>query len=173
VKGVFAFGSVGTLAFTLASQGVIRQFISGLLLIFSNKMYVGDNVTFGDGTAGRVTKLGFMETILRNSDNTVTRVPNALLAEQKISNVSRVRQSQVKQTLRFHYEDADKLPQVIDDIKEEIKKTCTRMITDGTRPFRGTCGALRLLLLCRSFGKSRIARSAHIHSFFSFLGQLQ
>lgn len=136
MKGVFAFGSVGTLAFTLASQGVIRQFISGLLLIFSDKMYVGDNVTFGDGTAGRVTKLGFMETILRNSDNTVTRVPNALLAEQKISNVSRVRQSQVKQTLRFHYEDADKLPQVIDDIKEEIKKSCSRMITDGTRPFR-------------------------------------
>jgi small-conductance mechanosensitive channel len=99
-------------------------------------MYVGDNVTFGDGTAGRVAKLGWMETVLRNSDNTLTRVPNALLASQKISNVSRVAQCQVKQMLRFHYEDADVLPELLDAIRDEIKKSCSRLVTDGKQPFR-------------------------------------
>lgn len=37
MKGLFAFGSVGTLAFTLASQGLISQLLSGIFLIFSNK----------------------------------------------------------------------------------------------------------------------------------------
>ena len=40
--------------------------------------------------------------------------------------------SSVKQELRFKYKDADKLPQLVEDIKEEIKKACPDAITDGT-----------------------------------------
>lgn len=133
MRGLFAFGSVGTLAFTLASQGLLTQLMSGGFLIFSNKMNVGDYVTFGDNVAGTVTKLGWFDTTLRGADNTVTRIPNAGLASQNISNLSRVRQCQVAQTLRFHYEDVDVLPAVLDSIKEEIKRSCPRLITDGTR----------------------------------------
>lgn len=58
------------------------------------------------------------------------------LAGQHVSNLSRLNKSQVKQTLRFDYKDADKLPQVITDIKQEIADACPRLITDGSRPFR-------------------------------------
>lgn len=136
MRGLFAFGSVGTVAFTLASQGLLTQFLSGVFLILSNKMYVGDYVTFGDKTAGTVTKLGWMETTLRNTDNTITRVPNAQLALQKVSNLSRTPQCQVAQTLRFHYEDVDEIPDLLQSIKQEIVKACPHLITDGTRPFR-------------------------------------
>jgi len=77
-----------------------------------------------------------METQLRGSDNLITRVPNTMLSSQKVSNVSRVRQSQVKQTLRFHYEDAAEIPALLEDIRTEIKKACPRLITDNSRPFR-------------------------------------
>jgi small-conductance mechanosensitive channel len=135
LTGVFALGSAGTLAFTLASKDLVSQMLSGLFLMLSGKMYVGDNVVFGDGTKGKVMKLGWMETTFRGSDNTVTRVPNTALSSQKISNVSRVRQSQVQQTLRFHYRDAEKIPDIIADIKKEIVQACPRLITD-IRPFR-------------------------------------
>lgn len=135
VRGVVAFGSVGTLAFTFASQGLLTQFMSGLFLIFSNKMYVGDYVRFGDDTSGVITKLGWMDTTLRQGDNTILKVPNAALATQKVSNVSRVRQSQVQQTLRLHYDDVDKIPLLIKTIKREIRTACPKLITDGTRPF--------------------------------------
>lgn len=121
MTGLFAFGSAGTLAFTLASQGLVTQLLSGLFLMFSDKMYVGDSVIFGDGTSGKVLKLGWMETLLRDSNNVVTRVPNTLLSSQKVSNLSRIRQSQVKQTLRFHYKDAIVMPQLLEDIKTEIR----------------------------------------------------
>ena len=136
MTGLLAFGSTFTLAFTLASQGLVKELLSGLFLMFSNKMYVGDNVSFGDGTSGKVMKLGWMETILRGGDNILTRVPNTLLSSQKVSNVSRIKQSQVKQTLRFEYDDVDKIPDIVEEIRKEIKESCPRLITDGTRPFR-------------------------------------
>lgn len=135
-KSLFAFGSVGTLTFTLASKDLVESLLSGIFLTATNKMYVGDNVIFGDGTSGKVVRLGWMETVLRGGDNIMTRVPNRLLSNQKVSNVSRVTQSQVKQTLRFHYDDADEVPALLESIREEIKKSCPRLITDSSRPFR-------------------------------------
>lgn len=135
VKSLFAFGSVGTLAFTLASKDIISQLLSGFFLTLSNKLYVGDSVRFGDGTSGKVLKMGWLETVIRGSDETVTSIPNAQLYNQKFSNMSRLRQSQVQQTLRFSYADADVLPDVLASIKDEIEAACPKLIK-GTRPFR-------------------------------------
>jgi small-conductance mechanosensitive channel len=136
MKGLVAFGSVGTLAFTLASQGLVTQLLSGLLLSLTGKMYVGDTVKFGDGTTGKVAKLSWFETDFLSSDNTRIRVPNSMLANQKMSNLSRVKQCQVQQTLRFQYRDADIIPDLVEAIREEIKVSCMRLITDNSRPFR-------------------------------------
>ena len=136
MRGVFAFGSVGTLAFTLASQGLLTQLLSGTFLFLSNKFYVGDYVDFEDGTKGTVASMGWMDTTLRNPDNTMTRVPNSQLTSKKITNFSRVSMCQVKQTLRFHYDDVEKIPALCEDIKEELKKSCPKLISNGKRPFR-------------------------------------
>jgi small-conductance mechanosensitive channel len=136
LKGIFAFGSVGTLAFTLASQGLVSQLISGFFLSASDKAYAGDEVKFGDGTSGRIIKMGWMETVLRGGDNIITSIPNSQLASQKISNLSRVRLAQVKQTLRFHYNDADEIPGLLQTIRREVQASCPQLITNGSRPFR-------------------------------------
>jgi small-conductance mechanosensitive channel len=136
LTGLVAFGSAGTLAFTLASKDLVTQLLSGFFLIFGNKMYVGDSVVFGDGTSGKVIKIGWLETLLRDSNNVITRVPNTLLSSQKVSNLSRIAQSQVKQTLRFGYKDALVLPALLEDVKAEIRASCPKLITDKSRPFR-------------------------------------
>jgi hypothetical protein len=54
-----------------------------------------------------------------------------------VSNVSRVKICQVEQTLRFRYEDANKLSKIMQDIKDEIIQACPKLITDPSiRPFR-------------------------------------
>jgi small-conductance mechanosensitive channel len=135
-KSVFAIGSVGTLVVSLASQGLATQVLNGLLLTASDRIYEGDKVKFGNGISGTIVKLGWMETIIRGTDETLLTVPNADLASERVSNLSRIHRSQVKQTLRFQYKDADMLPVVVDDIKKEIIASCPELITDGTRPFR-------------------------------------
>ena len=131
-----AFGSVGTLAVGLASQGIAQQILHGLMLASSDRIYEGDKVRFSNGPSGTIHKLGWMETVLRGSDEIMVSIPNADLAQQHVSNLSRVCFSQVEQTLRFKYSDLDKLPNLLKSIKEEIKIACPAVITDGSRPFR-------------------------------------
>ena len=50
--------------------------------------------------------------------------------------MSRTPRSQVKQELRVSYDDAAKIPKLLESIKEEIKEDCPKLITDGSRPFR-------------------------------------
>ena len=42
----------------------------------------------------------------------------------------------MKQTLRISYDDAAKIPKLLDNIKEEIRLSCPKLITDGSRAFR-------------------------------------
>lgn len=110
--------------------------MNGLLLSASDRVYEGDKVKFGKDISGTVVKMGWMETVVRGSDEVMLTVPNSDLASQRLSNLSRLRKCQVKQVLRFGYKDANKLTKLCDDIKEEIKTSCAELISDGTRPFR-------------------------------------
>ena len=137
MNSVFAFGSISTLALGIASQGIFAQVLNGLLLVSSDRIYQGDYVRFGGNKLeGTIVKLGWMETIIRGADEVVVSVPNTDLARQQVSNLSRVRQSQVKTTLRFKLKDADALPQLMVAMKLEIVEACPAVITDGSRPFR-------------------------------------
>ncbi|CAB9504727.1 Mechanosensitive ion channel [Seminavis robusta] len=135
-KGFVALGSVGTMVIGLASQGLAAQLFNGLFLASSNRIAVGDFVKFSNGVCGKVIKLGWMETVIRGGDEIMITVPNKDLADQRVSNMSRVPMSAVKQTLRFKYSDIEKLPAVLETIKEEIKKACPAVVLDGSRPFR-------------------------------------
>jgi hypothetical protein len=43
----------------------------------------------------------------------------------------------VKQTLWFSYKDIDKMPALMEAIKDEVKEACGEfLITDGSRPYR-------------------------------------
>ena len=80
--------------------------------------------------------MGWLETILRGSDEVHITIPNSELLSQQLCNLSRIEVCQVQQTLRFHFRDSDKLPKLVEDIKQEIQATCPELITDGSRPFR-------------------------------------
>lgn len=136
VNSFLAVGSVGTLALGLASQGITTQVLNGLMLASSDRIYEGDVVRFANGLSGTIVQIGWMETVIRTHDEYEVCVPHTDLIKQQVSNLSRVRYSHVHQTLRFRYEDADKIKGVISSIKNEICADCPSLITDGSRPFR-------------------------------------
>mmetsp|Transcript_15564 Transcript_15564/g.33090 ORF Transcript_15564/g.33090 Transcript_15564/m.33090 type:complete len:534 (-) Transcript_15564:369-1970(-) len=136
VKSLFSVGATGTLVLGLASKDIASQIMNGLTLHLSEKMYEGDEVRFSDGTSGVIVKMGWMETMIRSSDELVVGIPNTHLSGQRVYNLSRTPRSQVKQSLRISYNDADKIPKLLEAIKEEIKEACPKLITDGSRAFR-------------------------------------
>lgn len=136
MKSLFAVSGAGTVVLSLASKDIATQIVSGLALQASDKVYEGEKVQFGSGLVGHVDRIGLFETLIRDSSEMVIAVPNNQLYNQRLSNISRNKFSQVKQILRFHYEDLDRLPSLIEEIKKEIVRSCPFVISDGSKAFQ-------------------------------------
>lgn len=135
IQSLFTAGGVGALLFSLASRGLAEQIVGGFILNAWDDMEEGNDVVLGDKTEGVVHRIGLVETEIMGYDNVITKIPNSQLTAQRIQNLSRVKQSRVKQTLRFQYKDLEVLPIVLAEMKEEIRKSCPKLIDDGTKGF--------------------------------------
>jgi small-conductance mechanosensitive channel len=143
LKSVFALSGVGTLVLSLASKDMASLFVSGVALSTSEKFRTGDLIKLGDNTTGVVQRMGLLFTEVRGGDEIITKIPNTQLANQRVSNLSRMSKCAVKQTLRFPYSSLSKLPQVLESIKEEIQASCPELIADGSRPFRANMNSFK------------------------------
>lgn len=135
-QSLFTASGVGAIFFSLATKNVAEQVVGGLVIRGWDVFAEGDDVKLGDGTEGTVKRIGLIETDILGDDNVVMTIPNSKLFNQKISNLSEVDRSQVKQTLRFRYSDIKRISATLESMKEEITMACPELITDGTRPFR-------------------------------------
>jgi small-conductance mechanosensitive channel len=136
VQSLLAGSGVGALAFSLASKDLAQQIVGGLVVQAWDAFQVGDDIRLGDGTAGTVAKIGLVETEIVGYDNIAIRIPNSQLSSERVSNMSRIKLSRVFQTIRLQYSDLDKLPDILSDIKLEIKASCPKLILDGSKPFQ-------------------------------------
>ena len=81
---VFA-GAIG-IGVGLGLQGVVKEFVSGLFLIFDRMVAVGDYVEVQDGARGSIMEIGPRATRIRTNDNINILVPNSHLIEQPLTN---------------------------------------------------------------------------------------
>ena len=75
------------LAVGLAAQDVIRNVISGALILFEQPFRVGDMVNV-DGHYGEVKSIGLRSTTLVTFDDNTITVPNATVAAQSVANAN-------------------------------------------------------------------------------------
>ncbi len=83
---VFAFAG-GALAIGLGFglQTMLKNFVSGLILLFERPFRVGDVLDVG-GQQGTVTSIGLRASVLQLWDGTETLIPNSSLLENNVSN---------------------------------------------------------------------------------------
>ncbi len=84
---VFA-GGLG-IGLGLGLQGIIKEFVSGLTLVFDRAVQIGDYVEMHDGTRGIVQEIGPRATRVRNNDNVYLLIPNSKLIENTMINWTR------------------------------------------------------------------------------------
>jgi small-conductance mechanosensitive channel len=72
----------------LGLQGVVKEFVSGLVLLFDNIVNVGDYVELpgANGVRGLVYEIGARATHIRTNDNLDVFVPNSRLIEERFLN---------------------------------------------------------------------------------------
>jgi len=82
---VFA-GALG-IGVGLGLQGVVKEFVSGLFLIFDRMVSVGDYIEIEDiGIRGAIMEIGPRATRVRTNDNVNVLVPNSRFIEQPVTN---------------------------------------------------------------------------------------
>ncbi len=81
---VFA-GGLG-IGLGLGFQGVVKEFVSGLVLVFDRNVHISDYIEMADGTRGVVQEIGPRATRIRNNDNVYLLSPNSKLIENTVIN---------------------------------------------------------------------------------------
>jgi small-conductance mechanosensitive channel len=81
---VFA-GALGV-GLGLGLQGIVREFVSGLVLIFERHANIGDFIELENGTRGEIVEVGPRAARIKTNDNVDVIIPNSKLIENQVIN---------------------------------------------------------------------------------------
>lgn len=140
VQSMFGLSGLGTLVVSLASRELVAEYLAYWAIRSSHMYKTGDQIwlfTNNKPTQGIVQSMGWLHTMIRLGDEKIIRIPNSLVARApRMANLTRTTRSQVRQSLYVRYDQWEKLPALCKDILNEIKRTCPKVVADGSRPFR-------------------------------------
>jgi small conductance mechanosensitive channel len=117
IKAMLAGVGVIGLAVGFGAQNLVRDIISGLFLIFENRIRVGD-VAIINGTGGAVVQVNLRTTVLRSVDGTVHVFPNGSI--NSLSNMTHEFSFYVFEISVCYNENVDRVIKALKEVGEEI-----------------------------------------------------
>jgi MscS family membrane protein len=121
VNGFIAGLGLGGLAFALAAKDALANIFGGIVIIMEKPFSIGDWVET-PSVEGTVEGISFRSTRFRSFTQALVTVPNSTLANEPITNYSRMGKRQVKFTLSIDYAGPrDKIEQCIRTIRSMLQ----------------------------------------------------
>lgn len=122
LSGLLTFGGVGGLIVGLAAKDLLSNFFGGLMIYFDRPFKVGDWIRSPDRQIeGTVERIGWRMTSIRTFDKRPLYVPNSVFSNIVVENPSRMLNRRIFETIGLRYDDADKVPVIIDEVREMLK----------------------------------------------------
>jgi MscS family membrane protein len=122
VSGVLAFGGIGGIAIGFAAKDLLANFFGGLTIYLDRPFAVGEWVRSPDREIeGTVEKIGWRLTCIRTFDKRPLYVPNSIFTTIAVENPSRMKNRRIYETIGIRYEDAAKIPSIIQNVKEMLQ----------------------------------------------------
>jgi len=103
ISALIAGLGVGGLAFALAAKDILSNFFAGVSMVFDKTFNKGERVKF-QGYSGRIEELKLRSTKLRTYDGTLLTIPNSMLAENIVENVTKIKKVKVSQVFGVTYD---------------------------------------------------------------------
>lgn len=123
ISGVLAFGGVGGIAIGFAAKDLLSNFFGGLMIFLDRPFAVGEWIRSPDKEIeGTVESIGWRQTRIRTFDKRPLYVPNATFNQISVENPSRMQNRRIYETIGIRYDDADRLKQIIDDVKRLLEQ---------------------------------------------------
>lgn len=122
ISGVLAFGGIGGIAVGFAAKDLLANFFGGLMVYLDRPFSVGDWIRSPDkNIEGTVENIGWRQTRIRTFDQRPLYVPNATFAQISVENPSRMLNRRIYETIGVRYEDAARLPAIIDKVRAMLE----------------------------------------------------
>ncbi len=120
VSSLLAGLGIGGLAVALAAKDTLANIFGSITIFLDKPFLVGDWIISG-GTEGVVEDISFRCTRIRTFDRTLVSIPNSVIANQTIENVSRRPQRRISTTIGVTYSCGyRKLKMAVDRIRQII-----------------------------------------------------
>lgn len=121
VSGVLAFGGIGGIAIGFAARDLLANFFGAIMIYLDRPFVVGDWIRSPDREIeGTVEDIGWRLTRIRTFDQRPLYVPNAVFANIAVENPSRMFNRRINETIGIRYEDADKMPVIIERVRQYL-----------------------------------------------------
>ncbi len=88
IKAMVAGLGIGGLAFAFAAKDSLANLFGSAMILTDKPFRIGDRITI-NGTTGTVEEVGFRSTRLRTLEGHLTTIPNGVVANAEIENVSK------------------------------------------------------------------------------------
>ena len=120
VTALLAGISIGGLAIALAAQDTVRNFFGSVMIFLDRPFQIGDWIHF-DNVDGIVEEVGVRATRIRTFANSITYVPNGMLANQIVDNMGLRTYRRFKTEIGVTYDtDPELIELFVDGIREII-----------------------------------------------------
>lgn len=121
VSGILAFGGIGGVAVGFAAKDLLANFFGGLMIYLDRPFAVGDWIRSPDrDIEGTVEEIGWRLTIIRTFDKRPLYLPNSTFTSIAVENPSRMSNRRIYETVGLRYDDIDKMPVIVDDVKKML-----------------------------------------------------
>ena len=117
-KITFVLGALGV-GIGLGLQGIINNFVSGIIIIFDRPIRLGDTVEVG-GKKGRVKEISIRSSTILTDEGAEVIIPNGDVLSHNIINWT-LSNNQVRATLSFNLDKTTYTDAIQPDIKELVK----------------------------------------------------
>lgn len=122
VNGFMAGLGLGGLAIALAAKDAVSNLFGGIIIITEKPFTIGDWI-MTPSVEGTVEDISFRSTLVRTFEQALVTVPNATLANESITNWSKMGKRQISFNLRFTYDiSAEKLRTVSKRVESLLKQ---------------------------------------------------
>ncbi|MCU9611946.1 mechanosensitive ion channel family protein [Caldibacillus lycopersici] len=121
INGFIAGLGLGGLAFALAAQDALKNLIAGIVIIFEKPFSIGEWI-LTPSVEGTVEDITFRSTKVRTFAQALVTVPNSTLANENITNWSKMGKRRIEFTLGVKYgTPTSRLEKVINRIKDMLE----------------------------------------------------
>jgi len=121
LTSIIAGLGVGGLAIALAAQDTLKNFFGSLMILTDKPFELGDRIVFGD-IDGPVEKVGFRSTRIRTLEGHLVTIPNSLLADATLKNISKRPHIRRLTNITLTYDTPpDKVQRAIDILQEILR----------------------------------------------------